>query len=100
MIDINNDRIENIKLFENIEKQDTFSKYTDELNRIFGDRSFDKFYDNLISNRRIHDDIFFQMFEKTNKLKRYHNFDIKRYKHFITELKNEEIKEEEKRKKI
>ena len=44
MIDINNDRIENIKLFENIEKQDTFSKYTDELNRIFGDRSFDKFY--------------------------------------------------------
>ena len=98
MIDINNDRIENIKLFENIEKQDTFSKYTDELNRIFGDRSFDRFYDNLLSNRRIHDDIFFQMFEKTNKLKRYHNFDIKRYKHFITELKNEEIKEEEKRK--
>ena len=63
MIEINNDRIENIKLFENIEKQDTFSKYSDELNRIFGDRSFDRFYDNLLSNRRIHDDIFFITFK-------------------------------------
>ncbi len=98
MIDINNDRIENIKLFENIEKQDTFSKYTDELNRIFGDRSFDKFYDNLISNRRIYDDIFFQMFDKTHRIKKFNNFDIKKYKHFITELKQEEKKEEEKRK--
>ena len=98
MIDINNDRIENIKLFENIEKQDTFSKYTDELNRIFGDRSFDRFYDNLISNRRIYDDIFFQMFDKTHRIKKFNNFDIKKYKHFITELKQEEKKEEEKRK--
>ena len=98
MIDINNDRIENIKLFENIEKQDTFSKYTDELNRIFGDRSFDRFYDNLLSNRRIHDDIFFKMFDKTNKYQKFSKFDLKKYKHFITELKQEEKKEEEKRK--
>ena len=98
MIDINNDRVENIKIFENIEKQDTFSKYTDELNRIFGDRTFERFYDNLISNRRIHDDIFFQMFDKTHRIKKFNNFDIKKYKHFITELKQEEKKEEEKRK--
>ena len=98
MIEINNDRIENIKLFENIEKQDTFSKYSDELNRIFGDRSFDRFYDNLLSNRRIHDDIFFKMFDKTNKYQKFSKFDLKKYKHFITELKHEEKKEEEKRK--
>ena len=51
-----------------------------------------------MSNRRIHDDIFFKMFDNSNKYQKFSKFDLKKYKHFITELKHEEKKEEEKRK--
>jgi len=91
MIEIQNDNLENIKLFQNIEKHDTFSKYSDELNRIFGERTFKKFFFNLKMNRKLGCDNFLKIFEK-NKLsfKPLCNFDYKKYQNFITELEKRE----------
>ena len=58
------DHIENIKLFKNIKANEKYSIYGAELNRVFGDRSYDKFYKNLFINRKIHMNNFKKMFEK------------------------------------
>jgi hypothetical protein len=98
MIDINNDRLENIKMFKNFEIYDTFSKYSDNLKKIFGDRSFEKFYENLITNRRFQDDIFLKMFDKSHGYKLKEQFNINQYKKFLRELKREAEQEEINRK--
>ena len=59
-----NDHTENIKLFKDIKAKEKFSIYGSELNRVFGDRSYDKFYNNLFLNKRMHVNNFKKMFEK------------------------------------
>ena len=95
MSELKKDNLNNIKLFQNIEKHDTFSKYSIELNRIFGDRTFKKFYYNLVMNRKFKDDNFIKVFEK-NKLsyKLYKNFDLTKYQNYLTELEKEEENDE------
>ena len=49
---IKDDRKENIKMFQGMEKQFLYSKYSGELNQIFKENSFNVFYKNLISNNK------------------------------------------------
>ena len=49
---IRDDRKENIKMFQGMEKQFLYSKYSGELNQIFGDKCFNNFYTNLLSARK------------------------------------------------
>lgn len=58
------DHKENIKLFKDIKAKEKFSIYGLELNRVFGDRSYDRFYNNLFLNKRMHVNNFKKMFEK------------------------------------
>lgn len=91
MSELKNDRIQNIKMFKNIEKTNSFSKYSEELNRIFGDRSFNKFYFNLIMNKRNTNDNYFKIFQKTKS--NFHpirHFNIDKYKKFLTDLEDKE----------
>ena len=46
------DRRENLKMFQGMEKQYSFSKYSEELNQLFGDKCFNKFYNELHSGRK------------------------------------------------
>ena len=47
------DRRENLKMFQGMEKQDLFSKYSGELNQVFRDKSFNKFYNELHSGKKV-----------------------------------------------
>ena len=95
---IKQDKEENLKIFKGMEKQFLFSKYGEELNQIFSDKSFNTFYTNLLSsfhrkiNKNFSDD------ENENSKNKKNNFqtgkfDIESYKHYIKNLKKEiEIK--------
>ena len=58
------DHRENLNLFKDIKAKEKFSIYASELNRVFGDRSYERFYKNLFTNKRIHLNNFKKMFEK------------------------------------
>ena len=77
------DHKENVKLFKDMKSKEKYSIYATELNRIFGERSYDHFYKNLFFNKRINVNNFKKMFEKSkNKggLKRIQEpFDIKEF---------------------
>ena len=87
------DHRENLKLFKDIKSKEKFSGYAYELNRVFGDRSYDRFYKNLFMKKRIHLNDFKKIFEKPIKkgeLKKIQEpFDIKE---FNVCLKKMEIK--------
>ena len=61
---IRRDHRENEKLFKELKSKEKFSTYSNELNRIFGERCYDKFYNNLFHHRRIQLNSFKKMFEK------------------------------------
>ena len=61
---IRRDHSENVKLFKELKSKEKFSSYSTELNRIFGERCYDKFYHNLFQHRRIQLNGFKKMFEK------------------------------------
>ena len=58
------DHKENKKLFSDIKSQQKYSIYAGELNRVFGDRSYDQFYKGLLENKKIRINNFKKMFEK------------------------------------
>ena len=98
-----NDNEENLKMFENIGNHQIFSRYSGELNRIFKDRSFEKFYGNLVSNRKHKSDDLLKYFGGTDdEMKRFSTYTEQRqfnpikYKKFLKELDLEEEKEKEK----
>ena len=88
------DHRENLKLFKDIKSKEKFSGYAYELNRVFGDRSYDRFYKNLFMKKRIHLNDFKKMFEKPIKkgeLKKIQEpFDIKEFNFCLKkmEIKN------------
>ena len=90
---IQRDHSENVKLFKGLKSKEKYSLYAYELNRIFGERSYDNFCKNLFSNKRIHTNSFKKMFEKPitkgGIRKIQEPFDIKE---FNTCLKKMEIK--------
>ena len=101
---VKDDRKENIKMFQGMEKQLLYSKYSGELNQIFGDKCFNNFYTHLLSARKKHKNKIsnFETFSSDSKFKNNSlsngNFDIKSYKHFIKDLKKELELEEKRRK--
>ena len=58
------DHKENMKLFRDIKSHQKYSLYGTELNRVFGDRSYDQFYKGLLENKKIRINNFQKMFEK------------------------------------
>ena len=58
------DHNENIKFFRDLKSQNKFSLYNAELNRVFGDNTYDKFYKDLLGHKKIHINNFKKMFEK------------------------------------
>ena len=62
------DKIENLKIFDDIEQKKNFSNYSIELNRLFGEKSYVNFYRNLIERKRPRCTNFISMFQKPKKL--------------------------------
>ena len=58
------DHKENMKLFRDVKSHPKYSMYGTELNRVFGDRSYDEFYKGLLENKKIRVNNFQKMFEK------------------------------------
>ena len=58
------DHRENKKLFSDIKSHPKYSLYGIELNRIFGERSYDEFYKSLLENKKMGINNFQKMFEK------------------------------------
>ena len=95
------DRRENIKMFQGMEKQYSFSKYSGELNQIFGDKSFNNFYNELHSGKKRTRDI--NLYNENPSSSYIHNiqsgsFDLVNYKHFLRLLQKESELEEKRRK--
>ena len=90
-----NDHFENIKIFQDVRCQKEFSAYSSDLNRFFGDRSYPKFYKNLLENKKLASNYFTKLFEKENKikgLKQYEeSFNIDNFKKSLKTLKIKEI---------
>ena len=90
------DHRENLKLFKDIKAKEKFSIYASELNRVFGDRSYERFYNNLFTNKRIHLNNFKKMFEKPiikGELRKIQEpFDIKEFNNCMKKMekKNQE----------
>lgn len=96
------DNEENLKIFEGMGNNQIFSQYSGELNRVFKDKSFDKFYNNLLSNRQYKSDENSKYFNGEDEHKRFNTFVEKRdfnrtkYQKFIEKLNLEEKREKEK----
>lgn len=58
------DHKENIKLFRDLKSHPKYSLYATELNRVFGERSYDQFYKGLLENKKSTVNNFKKMFEK------------------------------------
>ena len=64
-----NDNNENLKIFDDIERRKNFSNYSIELNRLFGDKSYDIFHKNLIEHKKAKCSNFISMFQKPKNLR-------------------------------
>ena len=62
------DNTENLKIFDDIERKKNFSNYSIELNHLFGDKSYDNFYKNLIENKKARCTNFVSMFQKPKNM--------------------------------
>ena len=88
------DHYENIKMFHDVKHPSEYSAYSIDLNRYFGDRSYPKFYQNLLDHKILTTDYFRKLFEKENKIKGLkvydESFNINKFKKSLKKL---EIKE-------
>ena len=64
-----NDHIENVRIFQDIDHKKKYSNYSHELNRAFGDKSYDNFYKNLILHKRVRCVNFKSLFQKPKNMK-------------------------------
>ena len=63
------DHNENIRIFQDIDHKKKFSLYSLELNRVFGDKSYEIFYKNLIEHKRAMGGNFLSLFQKPKNTK-------------------------------
>ena len=63
------DHSENVRIFQDIDHKKKYSNYSLELNRAFGDKSYDIFYKNLIEHRRARGGDFKSLFQKPKNMK-------------------------------
>lgn len=98
------DHSENIRIFSDIGKNKNYSNYSVELNQLFGDNSYEKFYKNLIYSKKMKSENFTSVYEKsTSQEKNTLNKNPERQfdPELIKEaLKKMAIKEEEKKARI
>ena len=87
---LSKDNKQNINMFQNIEQQDRYSKFSTELNRVFGDLSYEKFYDNLIHQKRYKGQNLLNAYDTNKKKKFEEEFNIKKFKDYIKTLNEEE----------
>lgn len=90
----NKDHSENVQIFSDIERKNNFSNYSSELNYVFGDKSYFKFYQNLVVNKKVKAKSFIKAFEKP-PVKKYSLRKIDRQfdpKEFQKTIKNMETK--------
>ena len=91
------DHKENVKLFRDLKSHKKYSVYGSELNRVFGDKSYDIFYNDLLYKKKKHINNFTKLFEKPvvkGGLKEYEEpFNIKIFKECLKsmKIKNEEL---------
>lgn len=86
------DHIENIKMFLDVKKRKDYSIYSGNLNRAFGDKSYNMFYKNLTENKTVSNYDFKKLFEKDEKeekgLKRIdESFDTKKFEVALKKMK-------------
>ena len=62
------DHLENVRTFQDIKNGKNFSPYSIQLNRVFGDKSYDTIYKNLIEHKRATGGNFWSLFEKPKKV--------------------------------
>ena len=62
------DHLENVRTFQDIKNGKNYSPYSIQLNRVFGDKSYDTFYKNLIEHKRATGGNFLSLFEKPKKV--------------------------------
>ena len=90
------DHKENVKLFRDLKTNQKYSMYGTELNRVFGDKSYDVFYNDLLHQKKVPINNYKKMFEKPvakGGIKKIeHPFNIES---FTNSLKNMQIKQEE-----
>ena len=101
MFDVNKvyrkDHKENVKLFRDLRSHKKYSVYATELDRVFGDKSYDIFYNDLLNKKKLNVNNFTKMFEKPvikGGLKEYEEpFNIKVFNDCLKsmKLKNEEL---------
>ena len=99
---MNKDNEENIKIFEGIGTHKVLSRYSGELNRVFKDKSFEKFFSDLVANKTFKSNEQNEILSNEDKHKRFNtfneprHFNLKSYRKFLKELIIEEEKEKEK----
>ena len=91
------DHKENVKLFRDLKSHKKYSVYATELNRVFGDKSYDIFYKDLLYKKKMNINNFTKMFEKPvvkGGLKKFEEpFNIKVFNDCLKSMKekNEEL---------
>ena len=85
------DNLENQHIFHDIEQSKKYSNYSIELNQTFGDKSYEKFYKNLIEHKKARGLNFMSMFQKPKNvtgLKVYEEpFNISEFKSALKAMK-------------
>ena len=85
------DNYENQQIFHDIEQAKKYSNYSIELNQTFGEKSYEKFYKNLIEHKKARGLNFMSMFQKPKNmtgLKIYEEpFNITEFKKSLKEMK-------------
>ena len=87
----NKDNRENIKMFKDLDPSKEYSNYSVELNRVFGEKTYCKFQKKLIENRKIRNNNFIKMFQKTESKNRIIKsdgpFNISKFSQKLKEMK-------------
>lgn len=88
------DHKENIRIFRDLKTIKEFSSYSNDLNRIFGENSYNHFHKNLNQPKQIIGDNYIRMFQKSDKNIKFKIFeDHFNLKQFKVSLKNMKIKD-------
>ena len=85
------DTKENIKMFRDLDPSEEYSSYSVELNRAFGDKTYDTFQRKLFENKKIKNNNFIQMFQKPKTknqfIKTEEPFNMKKFSVKLKEMK-------------
>ena len=86
------DHKENIRIFQDLKTIKEFSSYANDLNRIFGDNSYNQFHKNLNEPKQIIGDNYMRLFQKSdNKNAKFkifeEHFNLKQFRESLSNMK-------------